>query len=410
MVAIPDLALLCLCGLVLALLVGGKAFMDSIAAVLNVSIAGVRPFAGAAVALENSVIKWLQKEIDNTIKLMAKFWHELALSFIVGFEGILRSADGVVKGFAYLWNTALPAFVKLQTDWIGSLAREAKTIATGNVALIARDFAAAKTYAETQAERALSSAQAFTSSAVADAVSAVRGELSADVQALRDGANAAATAALQTAQAGIAEAERLATEEAARLRGEFTGDVSALDRTIADTAQALTAAAQAGVAEAERLAGSALAQSEAAARQALAEAEARGRAALDEVGKIAGAVGSDLKTIEGALGAAGVAGLLATIPAIATLVQAIATEAGLDSAACRAKNKQICGTDPLQWAGLLAGLAALGVSFDLADVVKIAAEGVGEAGTLLADAGKIPQGVIADVGGVIGRVALGIAA
>lgn len=129
-----------------------------------------------------------------------------------------------------------------------------------------------------------------------------------------------------------------------------------------------------------------------------------------EVLELPGISYDDLRNLVNGQDLAKLGGLIAAIPLIRGLVQTLAQEAGLDSAECRAKNKAICGTDPLQWAGLLAGLAALGLSFDLADVVKLAAEGVGEAKTLLADAGNIPQDVIASVGGVIGQVAAGIAA
>lgn len=349
--AIPDLGGIALFGLVAAFIVGGKAFVDAIASVLNVGIAGVHPFAGAAVALERTVGAWLERQLANTEKIMAGFWNDLAgsLQLMLGIAILL--GDSVVKGVGYLWNTALPAFVKLQTDAIGTVAHKAETLAGALVGSIASNLSAAKNFAESQSDRALSSAQAFTEAKIADAIGAIRSEISADVQTLRDGYSDAVTSALSTAQAGISAAERLAASQV--LEAEQI--------------------AAAGVAEAERLAGSALAQSEAAARQALAEAEARGKAALDEVGKIAGSLGSDLKTIEGALGAAGVAGLIAAIPAIATLVHAIATEAGLDSANCRAKHKQICGTDSHAWAGLLGSIAAAGLLFDFKQIVHASA-------------------------------------
>lgn len=354
----------------------------------TIPVINVRPLHGLAVALENSVVEWFDDMVKASEAGIAKAFTALkdslelfaALTLLLGFA--------VYKALAYLWNTALPAFVKLQTDLIRTAANKAQTLAEALPGSIASNLGIAKTYAETQAEKALSDAQIFASTQDAIFMSMLRSEFGQAVDTLRAGASAAATAALTTAQAGITAAERLAA-----------GQVLEAEQLAAS-----------GFADAERLAGSALAQSEAAAKQALAEAEARGATALAGVRDVAVAAGDDLATIEGKLGALGTAGLIASIPAIATLVHAIATEAGLDDAACRAKNKGICGTDPLQWAGLLAGLAALGLSFDLSDVVKLAAEGVGEAGLLLADVGKIPQDVIVNVGGIIGQVAAGIAA
>lgn len=316
----------------------------------NIPVINIRPLHGLAVALENSIVEWFDDAVKASEAGIAKAFTALKDSLLL-FAGLaILLGYSVYKAFAYLWTTALPAFVKLQTDWIGTTAKNAKTLAEALPGSIASNLGIAKTYAETQAEKALSDAQIFASTQDAIFMSMLRSEYGAAIDTLREGASAAATSALTTAQAGITAAEQLAAGQVLE-------------------AESL---AQAGVIEAERLAGSALAQSEAAAKQLLAEAEARGKAALDEVGKIAGRVGDDLATIEGNLGALGVAGLIASIPAIATLVHAIATEAGLESASCRAKNKQICGTDPLQWAGLLGGLALMEGALSLKEIVPVA--------------------------------------
>ena len=98
--------------------------------------------------------------------------------------------------------------------------------------------------------------------------------------------------------------------------------------------------------------------------------------------------------------------------AIATtyaIVNTLVNEAGLSRAECRAKVGQICGTDPLQWASLLAGLAAVGVGFSLGDILEEAANMVGEVHGLLDD---MSAGVIEAAptyGAIIGNVANGIA-
>ena len=67
------------------------------------------------------------------------------------------------------------------------------------------------------------------------------------------------------------------------------------------------------------------------------------------------------------------AGIIAAMPAIATLVQSIAVDAGLENADCRSKVKGICGTSPAAWESLLVGIASAGLLFDLPAIVESAA-------------------------------------
>lgn len=364
--AIPDLAGIALCIVSMALLLAALELAKHLAAVFNVGILGAHPFSGIATALNNTIVAWLDDAIKGVEKITAKLFNDLtgSLELLAGLTILLGA--GIVKGLQYLWGAGLPGVIHFLLDPIGVLARKAVTLAEAVPGKIEAALGSAEHYALQQADRAEQAAQAFATAHIASAVATLRGELSSAVATLDTAISTAATKTLQLAQDGINAEQRV-------VEGEIQ--------------------------TAEQIAAQALAGSEAVAASALAGVKA-----------IAVTTEHDLDVIKAGLDAVGVAGLIALIPALATLVHTIATEAGLDSANCRAKNKAICGTDPLQWAGLLAGLTALGLTFDLADVVKIAAEGVAEAGHLLAEVGRVPDDVVRSIGGVIGEVAAGIAA
>ena len=87
--------------------------------------------------------------------------------------------------------------------------------------------------------------------------------------------------------------------------------------------------------------------------------------------------GKDAGTLAGALGVGAIA---------ASLVNVLATEAGLGSSDCRAKNKQICGVDTAAWTSLLEGLAVIGFAFSLADLAAVAQPLAGELAPVIAKA------------------------
>lgn len=78
----------------------------------------------------------------------------------------------------------------------------------------------------------------------------------------------------------------------------------------------------------------------------------------------------ELNTLLRNLNPADIAGLLAAVPVVTALVQAIATESGLDNAVCRAKVRGICGTNPLAWEAMLAGLLPLVGVFTFRQLVE----------------------------------------
>lgn len=79
-------------------------------------------------------------------------------------------------------------------------------------------------------------------------------------------------------------------------------------------------------------------------------------------------------------------GLLLAVPLLHSLIGALAQEAGLGKAECRAKNADICGTDATQWAGLLAALVPIGLAFDLQAIVDTCGYFASEVETLVAQA------------------------
>lgn len=154
------------------------------------------------------------------------------------------------------------------------------------------------------------------------------------VRTLATKAERDAQTAISTAAKDLQIAKRYAETEAAS--------------ALRDAKSFATREAHAAEAAATDYADTAVAKLRAAESQAIASARAI-------------AVGAEeaLRTIEGAMTPEELAALLAAIPALAVLVHAIATEAGLDNPECRGKVKGICGTNPARWGKLLGELALL---------------------------------------------------
>ena len=182
---------------------------------------------------------------------------------------------------------------------------------------------------------------------------------------------ASVTALERTVVRDFAAAEHFATSEA--------------ERAIRSAEAFATRDANAARAAAETFASEAVAKLRAAEDAALAtatrtfdanlhSAERAFDTALGDVRGIAVGAEQDLKELYGKFGLLGAAGLIAAIPALATLVNTIATEAGLDSSECRGKVKGICGTNTSAWENLLLSIAAAGLIFDLSALVRFARE------------------------------------
>jgi hypothetical protein len=345
-----DLGALALCFVALALLVAAKQLAQAIAGPLNFSLFGVRPLHGVAVAIENGIVGTLDDAIRGVEKLAAGFISGLIDSFglLIAIPALL--VLGVKAALEYLWNHALQPLIRSIVATVKTTAENALAKAVALEGTVAANLAAAERYAREHATAALNTAEDYVDRKVSSAIATLRGDIADGVSRAEAFAETAVGKLRAAEDSAIATAVGLAA--AARVAGELAA------------ANALN--------EAERAAGSALAQSEAAAAEALARAQAAGQAALDGVRGIAVGAADDLATIEGQLGALGTAGLIAAIPALGTLVHAIATEAGLENAECRSKVKGICGTDANAWANLLGGLAAIGFAFSLRELYEVA--------------------------------------
>jgi hypothetical protein len=357
-----DLGAVALCFVAIALLLSAKGIVALVAKVLDFSIFGLRPLHGIATALENSVIGALDDAIRGVEKATAKFLSGLidAFGMLIAIPALL--AVGTKAGLEYLWNSALRPTIHSIADPIRTTANKAIARVTALEAAVDADVDRLERYAREHAASAVTTAEAYVDSRL----SGLRAAIGQDIGA------------------AIGTAERYADEAVGRLRAaEDAAIATAAGLALAAKAAGLEAAALAEQA-AERAAGSALAQSEAAAARALAEAQAAGQAALDTVRGIAVGAADDLASIEGGLGALGVAGLIAAIPALGTLVNTIATESGLENAACRSKVKGICGTDPTAWGDLLGGLAVLGIAFNLRELVELAEPVIAELAPVIA--------------------------
>lgn len=306
---------------------------------VDVDILGHHPFRGIAHAIEGAIVSPMDSLRQKSEAGIAKGLSGLldSLAILVGLTVLL--GEGVKAALTYLWHHALAPFVHGITDTIRDTANRAESEAKA---------------AEHQAELAYSRAVAYVNTELARAKS--------------EAESYAAGKAIAAQHA----AEAFADTAVAKLR-------AAEDTAVAHAVSIANEAKAAGIAAAH----AAEAAAEQSARAQLAAAESAFNQSLAAVKSVAITAEGELRTIEGTLGATGVAALLAAIPALATLVHAIATEAGLDSAACRGKVGQVCGTDPAQWTRLLGGLGLLGFLLDFPELVKIARPFVAEGADLI---------------------------
>lgn len=322
---------------------------------LNIPYIG-NPFQGIA----NDIVKYVTEPVDKLRKEaekgITKGFNGLvsALELFVGLALLLGVAEQ--KALSYLWNHALVPLVKSVGDDLIDAALAVKgritaAIVTGATAVVATGLraegwitAAVLKYARAAIRDALAAG-----GVIEAAIAAVDTRLSKAITTALHSAESYADSAVSTL--GKAEDKALA------------GAVSVLHAGI-------TAAESAATAEFHT------AESEAAA--ALAGADATIDAAIAGVKSIAVTLEDDLGTLLGKLSPADAAALIAAIPLIGLLVNTIATESGLDNSSCRSKVKGICGTDPLAWAKLLGGLAALGFAFDLRALTEAANAVIGD--------------------------------
>lgn len=359
-----DLAALSALYIAIGCLVIVAAVVDAVASAFDFSLFGYRPLHSIATGLHNAAVGALDGAIKDLEKVAAGFESGLIDSFGLLIAIPLLLGLGIKAALEYFWSSALRPVIHSITDTIRTTATAALSKVVGLEGAIASNLSAAEAYARGRATAAIATAEAYVESRIGAAEATLRGDIAGALSAAEGYADVAVSKLRAAEDAAVAGAVAIAAEAKA-------------------AGLAAAAAAEAG---AERAAGSALAQSEAAAARALAEAQAAGAAALGAVSGLATGALDDLATIEGDLGALGTAGLIAAIPALATLVRAIATEAGLESAACRSKVKGICGTDPSAWAGLLEGALLLTGALSLRELVPVGRVAVHELSDLIKQA------------------------
>lgn len=382
------------CYVVIALLLLTLAVVQSVHAVLNVSVFGAHPFGGVANKLHNAVVRPLEHALHDVEALNAKFLSGLIDAFGMLIAIPLLLAFGVKALVQYLWHHALRPLIHSITDSVKTTAESALAKVNSLAGTVDTDISRARTYAETQAAGALTDAKRYADHWIDNAVKVLNGNIgdaihtaeryadtavgrlrSAEDNAIADAvgiANAAKTAGLNAAR----DALRTAEEEIGTAKNEAIAAAAGALRTAERYTDAAKndaiAAAGSALVTAEKYADALKVIAEADAAAALTASETVGAQALETVKSVAVGVGNELKDLEGIYGALEVATLIASIPAIATLVHAIAEEAGLDKAECRGKVKGICGTDPSAWGNLLAGLAAVGFAFNLRQLYAVA--------------------------------------
>jgi hypothetical protein len=109
---------------------------------------------------------------------------------------------------------------------------------------------------------------------------------------------------------------------------------------------------------------------EAAGAEAINKLRTAENAAIDAIDRAEGATAAELRDFIGKVPLTDIAAATAAIPLLIAAVNVLEAETGLGRAECRAKVKNICGTDPSQWASLLEGLILVGVAFNIEDMIN----------------------------------------
>jgi hypothetical protein len=367
-----DLGALALCFVALALLLLAKSAVDQIVGVLNVGIFGAHPFGGIARTMENTVLRVLNDAIKGVEKGTAKFESGLLDSLGVLLAIPLLLAYGVKAALEYLWSHALGPFVHNIADVAKGVADKAWSHVQTLEGTVATNVGKAEDYADGAAAHALSTAKTYADKWIDNAVSVLNSNIRAGV-AEAEGFASTAVGKLRTAEdAAIDTAVSLANAANAAGIAASAGALATAEHEIAAASAAALGAAAGALTTAEDFAARQAAAVRADALAAAAGVEAAVTGSLDVVRSIAIGAENELKDLEGIYGALGTATLIASIPALATIVHAIASEAGLENQSCRSKVKDICRTDPSAWEDLLGGLVALGFVFSLPELVKIA--------------------------------------
>jgi hypothetical protein len=347
---VADFVGLLVCLVTMALLVLALALANALGNLLDKSIAGYHPFHGLAVTLHNTVAHALTDALHGVEGQTAGFFEGIKTSLEILVAMPILAFDFGEKLFNWLYGTGVPAKVEHSVQPVRTTANQAYANTRDLATVTAVEISRARRDAQIEADSAVQTAELAANAAL----DATKAELHIAIR----NAQLAAQTHTDNAVARLQSAEETAIANA----------IGMIEQARVDAQTAADAAVQ----TAEQAANLGLQAASDAAAQALREAQALGQAALSDVKAIAVGIGDDVASIEHGLSAAGAGALIAAIPAIATLVGTIAVESGLENAACRGQVKGICQTDPTAWAGLLAGLAALGFGFSLRELVQVA--------------------------------------
>lgn len=331
-----DLGALAGCFVAIALLAIIAYLLDGLANAIDVDVFGYHPFSGVASAIKGVVTGGIGSAIKALESAAASFEQGLldSLELLAGIALVL--ADGVYVALKALWTHALTPFVNHVVADIRVNVKGLEQDVASLYTLTAADLGKAETYADKQ---------------VSDASAALYNIIRSEVHA------------------AIGTAEGYADDAVSKLR---TAESEALNKAVAGL--------NAGIEAAKAAAHTAETEAEAFASGKVAKAEALANTAIADVRGIAVGAEDDIETLIGKYGLAGAAGLIASIPLLATLVNTIASESGLDNSACRGKVKNICATDPRSWERLLglAGFLAIGFDFqDFVNAAELVAKGIG---------------------------------
>jgi len=362
---------------------------QAIAAPLNISIPLVgRPFQFIANAIENNIIGPLDDLRQKSDAQIARGLSGLVddVATVLGLFLVLGLV--VQAALSYLWHHALSPFIHSITDAIQAAAHEALAKVETLTGTVAADLVRAEHYADSEIAAAAVALESYADAAARAAYSEAAGYADRAVATLRAAEDTAIANAVELADAAKAAGLAAAAAVETKLAAEITS----------------------GVSEAERYAATTVAAAAAAEASALAQAESAASTALEQVKAIAIGAEGDLTDFEAYIRSLGLPAVIAAVGALATAVTIALTESGLDGSACRAKVKGICGTDPAAWAALLAGVAAVGVSFDLADILELVVQAMGEIDSLVGDLGKISDDVIDQAARGIADLTLQLAA
>lgn len=320
------------------------------------------PIADAIGVVQNA----LEDAASGAEAQVAKWFNGLTSWVYLILSLPLLLAEGIYKALQYAWTTALDPRIEHIAGVIRTTATNALTKVEALAGTVTNNLIRAERYTDTQ---------------IADAS-----------QALTNYADKVARDAAHTA-------EGYADEAVSKLR-------SAEDAAVSNAVKLANDAKAAG----EAAAAKATTEAEAVSARALAQVDAAFTAALGDVRGIAVGAEHGITDLQKYIDSLGLAGLIAAVPALAILVNTLATESGLDSSACRAKNKQICGTDPNVWTSILLGAAAAGIALDYKALIEAGLTLARDVEGGLAELVHVAAGAEDDIARIIGDAANAIAA